>query len=77
MSKEWHRDKWREADETDGCVEKEPGEVGWRAPGGFFKKTGVPLKEEDVEDEIQGKRSEIEECGYEAPILSNVSVKHD
>lgn len=49
--------------------------MGWGAPGGFFEETGVPLEKEDVEDEVKGKRTKVEECSYEAPILSNSELR--
>jgi hypothetical protein len=52
MAKERHRYQWGETDEAHGCVQKEPGEVSWRATGGFLKKAGVALEEEDMEDEV-------------------------
>jgi len=35
----------------------------------FFEETGVTLKEEDVENEVEVERSEVEECRYQSPIL--------
>jgi len=69
MAEEGHRYQWGETDEANGCVEEEPREMSRRAPGGFFKEAGITLEEEDVEDEVQRQRAEIEECGYESPVL--------
>ena len=40
-----------------------------RSARGFFEQAGIALQEEDVEEEIEGERAEVEEGGYEAPIL--------
>jgi hypothetical protein len=37
--------------------------------GGFFQHAGVALHEEDVEDEVEGEGSEVDEGGEEAPEL--------
>ena len=50
MTKEGHGDERGKAEKADCGVEEEPGEVCWRAAGGFFEETGVALEEEDVED---------------------------
>jgi hypothetical protein len=49
--------------------------VGWGAAGGFFEEAGVALEEEDVEDEVYGRRPEVEECSYEAPVLSKCELR--
>ena len=41
----------------------------WGATGGLFKKARVALEEEDMKKEVKGKRAEVEESGYEAPVL--------
>nr|POE56617.1 hypothetical protein CFP56_33589 [Quercus suber] len=38
--------------------------------GGFFKHTSVALDEEDVEEQVEGKRAEVDEGGDEAPVLT-------
>lgn len=58
-----------EAEEDDGGVEEEPGEVGWGAAGGFFEKAGVALEEEDVEEEVDREGAEVDEGCQEAPVL--------
>lgn len=69
MAQERHRHERRQADQTSRRVEKEPREVGWRSSGGFFEEARVSLKEVDVEEEIEGQRTEIEERCEEAPVL--------
>lgn len=60
-----------EAEEDDGGVEEEPREVGWGAAGGFFEEAGVALEEEDVEEEVDGERAEVDEGCQEAPVLGS------
>ena len=43
--------------------------MGWRTAGGFFEEAGVALEEEDVEEEVEGEGSEVEEGGEESPVL--------
>ena len=50
MTKEGHGDERGKAEKADCGVEEEPGEVCWRAAGGFFEEARVALEEEDVED---------------------------
>lgn len=69
MAEEDHGDEGGEREEEDAGVEKEPGEVGRGAAGGFFEKPGVALHEEYVEDEVEGEGAEVEEGGCEAPEL--------
>ena len=39
------------------------------AAGGFFEEARVALKEENVEDEVEGEGAEVKECGEKAPVL--------
>jgi hypothetical protein len=52
MAEKWHRYQWGETDEAHGCVKQKPGEVSWRASGGFFEEARIALEEEDMEDEV-------------------------
>lgn len=58
-----------EAEEGEDGVGHEVGEVG-DAAGGFFEHARVALDEEDVEEEVEGERAEVDEGGEEAPVLS-------
>ena len=51
-------------DAEQGCrgVEEEVGEV-CGGEGGFFEHAGVALDEEDVEEEVEGEGTEVDECG--------------
>lgn len=69
MAEEGHGDEGGEGDEADAGIEEEPGKVGGGAAGGFFEEPGVALHEEDVEDEVEGERAEVEEGCCEAPEL--------
>ncbi len=40
-----------------------------RATRGFLKQARIPLEEEDVVEEIEAQRTEIEEGSDQAPIL--------
>lgn len=40
-----------------------------RASGALFQEARVPLEEEDVVEEVERERPEVEERGYEAPVL--------
>ena len=44
--------------------------MGRRAPGALFEEARVSLEEEDVVEEVERERTEVEEGRYEAPILS-------
>lgn len=43
--------------------------MGWRSSGRFFEEARVALKEIDVEEEVEGQRTEVEERCEEAPVL--------
>ena len=44
--------------------------MGRRAPGALFEEARVSLEEENVVEEVEREGPEVEECSYEAPILS-------
>lgn len=45
--------------------------MGWGSSGGFFEEARVSLKEIDVEEKIEGQRTEVEKGCEEAPVLSS------
>lgn len=71
MAQERHRYERRQADQTSCRIEKEPREMGWRSSGGFFEEARVSLKEIDMEEKIEGQRTEVEKSCEEAPVLSS------
>lgn len=42
--------------------------------GGFLQHPGIPLYEEDVEQQVEGQWSEVDERGEKTPVLYYVSI---
>lgn len=61
-------EEWCDEEESGGGVEEEPAEVR-DAGSGFFEHAGVALNEEDVEEEVERERAEVDEGREEAPVL--------
>lgn len=68
-AKEGQREEWRKTEKRDHGVEEQPGEVGWRPAGGLLQQARVALEEEDVEEEVEIQRTEVEEGCEQAPVL--------
>lgn len=43
--------------------------MGWGAAGGFLEQARISLKEEDMEQEIEGQGAEVEKGSQETPVL--------
>ena len=41
----------------------------WRPTGRLFEKARVSLEEEYMVEKVEAEGTEIEECGYKAPVL--------
>ncbi|KAI5287060.1 hypothetical protein KEM52_001772, partial [Ascosphaera acerosa] len=52
-AEEGDRDERAEQQERGGGVEQQPRKNGGRGARGLFEQAGVPLQEEDVEDEVE------------------------
>lgn len=58
-----------EHEEGGHGVDEEPGEVGRGPAGRFFQEPRVALEEEDVEEEVEVQRAEVDERREQAPVL--------
>jgi hypothetical protein len=60
-AEEGHGEHGRDAEEERGSECEEPCEVGGGATGRLFEQAGVALEEEDVVEEVEAERAEVEE----------------
>jgi len=68
-SEEGDAEEGRERQQEGGGIENEPGELRRGATRRFLEKARVTLEEEDMEEEVEGQRAEVEEGCYESPVL--------
>ena len=68
-AEEGHGEHGRDAEEERGREGEEPCEVGRGAAGRLFQQAGVALEEEDVVEQVEAERAEVEEGGEQSPVL--------
>ena len=73
-AEEREREDGREAEQAERGERQQPGEVRRRPPAALLQQPAVALQEEDVEDEVEVQRAEVDEGGQEAPVLRNLNV---
>jgi hypothetical protein len=62
-AEEGHGEHGRDAEEERGGEGEEPCEVGGGAAGRLFEQAGIALEEEDVVEEVEAERAEVEKGG--------------
>ena len=73
---ESHGEHGSYAEKERGSECEQPREVGGGASGRFFEKARVALEEEDVIEEVETERSEVEESCDQSPVLLQHELSH-